>query len=196
MGTARLGASDVERFARLALLLWQRRPGWGYLAFAKIGLALAVLGVSIWIPGLWEMLIQSVAGVVTGTVEPDAVIRLKAGLAYGLVAAGLMTIGISFWLYHRAIGKLGPSQEHDGALSLKVQPNTPLEGLIRAVAETADKVVDFGNLTPAQRALPVLDGVLRASDFEDFMTKAGARTSPPLRLAWNRSDNFYALSAP
>lgn len=184
---AKVRLAEVVDFVKLLLTL--RRPGWGYIAFAKLGLALVALGVSIVVPGVWETIVEAVTQTAVGDRE-DITLGVKLGIALGLGFLGIATIGLSFWLYHRA-QPTGPSLVNEGAISTNVGPNTPLENLIRSMAEEKRMSVDLTRLSQSDRSALVATGVLRASNFEEFLIRVAERTNLPSPLRWTVSANHY-----
>lgn len=190
---SKLSGRDIVNFLKFFITVWGKRRGGGYVAFGRIGTVLVGLGVSVLVPGLWEMLAEAVLRVSLGVAE-DLSLGIKLAIALPLILFGIGLIGLSFWLLHRIVSK-GPSTVNDGAISTTVVPGTSLESLILSTADQGKISVNLDQLSASDRALPVATGVLRASDFEDFLSQVAQRTAPALQLKWERSDNFYRLSA-
>jgi hypothetical protein len=195
-GSTRSFREDLIDLASLALTTFRKRAGWGYITLARIGLGIVTLGVSVLVPGLLETLLNwfivqvSPAGQQGNLQIP---LGVQVGVAVSLAAVGIALIILSAWLYHKHTLGLGPTTEKDGTISVNVQPETPFRGLVEAVADKAEKSVNFSGLSSKDEQLKVTPGLLKAPDFDDFLTQVAARTQPPLNLSWTRSGNFYTL---
>lgn len=188
---AKTFSGELKEFVKLLVTL--RRPGWGYLTFAKIGLALVGLGVSVLVPGFWETIVEIVMRGPRGS-QGDMFQGERTIIAAIVGLPGFGLIGLCFWLYHGIVQNAGPSPVNNGAFNIRVMPNTRVGSLIQRTAGTQKKVVDLSQLSQSDQALTVAPGPLPASDFDDFLTKVGERTTPPLNLTWDPNDNFYRLS--
>lgn len=194
--TKRMWRDRLRLISDFLLKLVHKRPGWGYISLARIGLAVVGLGVSALIPGFWETILNWLLprlGISRADTTVESAFANQTLIAGFIIAAGLVIIFSSFWLYHRHTISAGISTENDGSINLNVQQNSTVGGLIKTIADVNGKAVDLSRLCKENLDRLVVPGDLTAPDFEGFLRQLAARARPPLTLTWSSNQNFYAL---
>lgn len=196
----------AQRWARLILSFRRRGAGGYYLAFARIGLLLALAGLAPWFPSVKQQILewlvdrafeqadQSASG--TAVRQPN-IVAWQIGISTLCLLSGFVIIFAALARFDRANSRKRPGEENNDFISLLVPTGATLEGLVSSTAKVYGTTVKLDEIPEKIAKLPLSAGPLHALNFSDFLNQVSARTSPPKQVSWREEgDRFFVAQTP
>lgn len=198
-----LNWDNIERVARLIVRLRKKYPGRGYVVFGRFGLSLCIIGLSVFFPPVWELLLPLFVELLTNlgwlrepveSANNGTEIQALRASAIVVFLIGLGIILLSLKGYHNFLYTEPPGNINEGAISIDVLPNLHPFEIIKSVALQTSRIVDVPDYRPQYNSMTVLNGKLYAQDFEEFVEKIAQRTKPQNKFNYTMENDILKIS--
>lgn len=194
--------SNLERYAKLLLQFRRKFPGRGYVYLARTGFAISALAIGAVIPGVRDLFVALVVGLLKRIELFDAErdqreLQIADGVPELIIVSafflGILIIILSLYWYHQFLYREPTGKVNDGAISLNIPQGKNPFILIKQVARQTSNIIDLEIKAYENSNFGMLEGPLFAPNFSIFLEKVAQRTMPQNLFKYTIDGDVYRI---